>query len=210
MKKYNIELDNNYLIKTRNSMEYEVIDRLKNSRISTQMILNQKYKLGKQNRVSFVQEHIACNKEWQICIYDIEYKFNFSSFLVLRIIDTEKVDFLEDYFFEISQSKSFSKNKRNLFPLSSSTFIEYPNLMIERRLHKCDFEDIHLEKPLFEDKSFLSKSIDLKNDNIIENKEEDNEIDKLTFEKKVLLLTDTLTENKDRFDDSLSSKFELI
>jgi len=190
-------------------MEFDVIDRLKKSRLSTQMILNQKYRLGKHSRVSFVQDHIACNKEWQICIYDIEYKFNFSSFLVFRIIDTEKVEYLEDYFFEKSHTNSRSKSKKNLFPFSSSTFIEYNNLLIERRLHKCELDDSLIEKQLLEDKSFLSKSIDLRNESIFENKEEDNENDKLMLEKKVLLLTDTLNENKDRLEENSISKLIL-
>jgi hypothetical protein len=209
LKKYDIELDNNFLLKTRSSMEFDVIDRLKKSRLSTQMILNQKYRLGKHSRVSFVQDHIACNKEWQICIYDIEYKFNFSSFLVFRIIDTEKVEYLEDYFFEKSHTNSRSKSKKNLFPFSSSTFIEYNNLLIERRLHKCELDDSLIEKQLLEDKSFLSKSIDLRNESIFENKEEDNENDKLMLEKKVLLLTDTLNENKDRLEENSISKLIL-
>lgn len=154
VRKFDQDLENNNLIKQRSSLETDVVEKIKKSREITQKILSQKYRVGFQNRVSFVQENIICNKEWQICIYDIEYKFNFSSFLILQIKDSDKFEMNEDYFIDLNKT---TKNSKNLFKFNN---IDYTNLLIERREHKCELNTENFNSSL--DEGLMSKSIDLR------------------------------------------------
>ena len=171
MKKYEDFDNNNYLCKRRNIYENEVVERLKKSRESTLRILSQKYKVGKQSRVSFVQESMNCNKDWQICIYDIEYKFNYTAYLILQVYQIEKIEIIENYFFEeINKKPNKNRNEK------SKNFIEYNNLLIERRKHKCDSEEINkYNDNNMENDINLSHSIDLREKIIFE--KENNQIE---------------------------------
>lgn len=72
--------------------------------------------LKKQKRqASYVKGMVLCQKDWPICIYDLDYKYNnIITYLVLR--RGEKVNIIENYFFEECRkrpfrSKSFEKSK---------------------------------------------------------------------------------------------------
>lgn len=141
-----------YLFLQKHRIEYEKI-------VAETIIQNNKKRLEalKKKRVaSYCQGISLCKKNWSICIYDIDYKYNnIINFLVFRT--GKKVRVIENYFFEkvgffnkinisnsqlISVNENLNKNVESTVNLLKSIeYDKYLSLLIERREHKCGVED---------------------------------------------------------------------
>ena len=69
---------------------------------------------SQKRQASYVKGMVVCQKDWPMCIYDLDYKYNnIISYLVLR--RGEKINFIENYFFDECKKKHFrSKSQGKL------------------------------------------------------------------------------------------------
>jgi hypothetical protein len=114
------EFDYDFICKSRLSFQTTIFENIfkdnesKINRISLQESgENNKPKL---KRASYVKNVTECSREWPLCIYDNNYKYNVISFLIFRVQNSPQ--FIENYFgeedyYEIrSKSKIDKKNKK--------------------------------------------------------------------------------------------------
>ncbi len=109
----NIIKNNENKIRYKNRLEAEII--LNNQENSNKIIENSNLPSHILRRASFVKNVVECFRDWPLCIYDNNYKYDVISFLVFRVKDPPKI--IEEYFEsrgEVSHNYIKSSNiKRN-------------------------------------------------------------------------------------------------
>ena len=114
------------------------------------------------------KESLKCNAEWPVCVHDIEYTSKISNFLVLKPYHNN-IEIIDEYF-NNKFKKSYSNNNNCQTPLVNvSQFIDYRNILIERRPHLCEkisFNQDELNEPLLFKKGELKKNYEINQDEL--------------------------------------------
>ena len=153
-------------------------------------------------------KYVQCNKDWPLCLYDREYRFEVQEYFVFKTMECPVV--VDDYFNGEDYSNKCKDNKEDINDNSNSSENElvkqakmFKDLLIQRREHLCDSEDHFVEHTInaykMNDVVKQSQIVEMKNkmnmykDNIIN--EYDKGIDiikasKIILEKKNLYNND--------------------
>jgi predicted DNA-binding protein YlxM (UPF0122 family) len=166
----NINKNNENKIRYKNKLEAE-------KKNDNNQEINQKFLEGSEisghvlRRASYVKNVVECYREWPLCIYDNNYKYDVVSFLVFRVQDPPEI--IEDFFEprgKRSHKNSISSNsKRSSHENLKSKLINTQNQISESNKRRKSssgegFFKVYLEN--FEDNSVtLSPYSDNKNTN---------------------------------------------
>lgn len=139
------DFDESYIRQNRRSLQevfYKQIGKSLNLRAEVEYDNN-----GYKRLASFAvenQKDDECNKEWQVCIYDNNYKNTIANHIIRK--KGRKLNYLPNWFFERVPDKKNSR--REVFVPYEENDVEenqlfdkkllFEDLLIERRRHLCD------------------------------------------------------------------------
>ena len=131
-------------------------------------------------------ENDPCNTNWPSCLYDPDYRLEYSDVLVYSQLN--QCEIIEDYF-NYENTNKYLKNKKFLdLTKSNITYnqINYKNILIQRRKHNCFKYNKNVKYDVIKD---IQKKDEIKNKTLLENqdieKDEDNYFEKMKKYKKM-------------------------
>ena len=143
------EFDYDFINKGRLQLEPFVFENInKNNLDSLNRLLKSQTDTDLLRRGSYVMSStLYCNKDWPLCIYDLNYKNKIVMFFIISI--GEKPNIIENYFFKNTRhnlgmvelpSYNFKKEEEEIENKEEFKYIPFKKLIIERRVHKCNDE----------------------------------------------------------------------
>ncbi len=212
------EFDYEFINKGRLVLEPSVFENINKNNLEARKRMLKSQKDGKEigclRKASYILPNIIkCNKDWPLCIYDLNYKNQIVLFFIISI--GEKPHFIDNYFFQktthnlgmvelgnynfqmtLEEEEGLNKEEYKLIP--------FKKLIIERRIHKCMEGLEEEETEINRDKSKSMKNFTTEKIEI----EEDEKLDKEYFKSDQSIIK---TEIEDIISDvSLKSKLIIL
>lgn len=153
-------LPNEEVIKFREFAFSEVDRKKKEKKLKEFLLLRTKYKDSIMNEITIILQskkgkddnHLVknsfisveeCDLDWPLCIYDIDYRFNYVEYFIFKTLEKKQV-IIDDYFFNDCHCEHFDKikeiKKKNIMDEIDQYHI-FENLLIERRKHICNTKE---------------------------------------------------------------------
>lgn len=187
------EFDYNFLYKNRAEYEKSVTESILQANKKKIEVLK-----AQKRQASYAKGVVMCQKDWPMCIYDLDYKYNnINNYLVLRRGD--RINYVDNYFFNDCNKKPYKCRSSGNIALSSidleSNFSEVPFKLEIKKPNRPIKLSIKGNKEV-DNQSNRKESLE---SNLSTNNIKDDEFENIPFKKqstKVSKLTQTIQETQ--------------